>query len=402
MTLPAMILPMTCAAMAIVSATTPDHDQPAPETLWVDEAPVLTHHLRLTSPEQFARAGEAYFDPTGSRIVFQANLVPAEGETMSPHYGMYVADLVRDDEGHVTGLGDIVRVSPEGSANTCGWFHPTDPTRLLFGSTVTAPAQDKEESGYQRGTSKYVWQFPSNMNIVEVRLTAPGEKLTVVEGPTPIFDRPGYDAEGSWSADGRTILYTNTPANTGDGDLWLYDTETGEQHPGIIEKGYDGGPFFSPTGERVCYRSDREGNDLLQLYTADVVWGRGGVTTGLTNEEALTDNEHVNWAPYWHPSELFLVYATSEVGHTNYEVFAIDATPGIAPSERAHARVTHAAGFDGLPVFTRDGSLMMWTSQRTDEGGQGTSQLWIASFDFAAAKRSLEREGANFGAGITP
>ena len=57
-------------------------------------------------------------------------------------------------------------------------------------------------------------------------------------------------------------------------------------------KGYDGGPFFSPDGKRIIYRSDRKGNDLLQVYVNN--------TEG-TAERALTQNEFVNWGPYWHP-----------------------------------------------------------------------------------------------------
>ena len=30
--------------------------------------------------------------------------------------------------------------------------------------------------------------------------------------------------------------------------------------------GYDGGPFFSPDEKMICYRSDRQLNDLLQIY----------------------------------------------------------------------------------------------------------------------------------------
>ena len=31
-------------------------------------------------------------------------------------------------------------------------------------------------------------------------------------------------------------------------------------------KGYDGGPFFSPDGKKILYRSDRKENDLLQVF----------------------------------------------------------------------------------------------------------------------------------------
>ncbi len=95
----------------------------------------------------------------------------------------------------------------------------------------------------------------------------------------------------------------------------------------------------------------------------------------------MTDNTHVNWAPYWHPSGRHIAYATSEIGHDNYEVFLIDADAGDERSPTKYGtrrrRVTRAEGFDGLPVFDAQGARMMWTSQR---GPERSSQVWIADF----------------------
>jgi hypothetical protein len=45
-------------------------------------------------------------------------------------------------------------------------------------------------------------------------------------------------------------------------------------------------------------------------------------------------------------------------------------------------RITYRDGFDGLPVFSRDGKRLMWTSKgRTPDN---TSQLWIADFEAPA------------------
>ena len=98
----------------------------------------------------------------------------------------------------------------------------------------------------------------------------------------------------------------------------------------------------------------------------------------------MTDNAHVNWAPFWHPNGRYLVYATSQEGHRNYEVFIIDAAddpsapPRVSRYGTAGRRVTNASGADVLPVFDPTGQMMMWTSQR---GEGGTSQLWVAPFN---------------------
>ena len=95
---------------------------------------------------------------------------------------------------------------------------------------------------------------------------------------------------------------------------------------------------------------------------------------------ALTADRHVNWAPFFHPSGDWLVYATSRVSHRNYEVFALPLT-GDLSIRKQPVRITNASGFDGLPVFSPEGSMMMWTAQRgqdRNDEGRPSSQLWLA------------------------
>jgi len=412
-----------CASKPVSSGASPTSAASKPEpkaepkaeriTTALDEAPMLTNHVQLTSRDQFVKAGEAYFSPDGKWIIFQAVPVPEAGKEADPFYAMYVAKLERDAKGNVTGLSAITRVSAEGSANTCGWFHPTNPQRVLFGSTSTRPT-DEGKSGFQVGTRRYVWMFPEGMDVVEWNPFVIGQDGVTRTGtkrmapmPTPVFTLPNYDAECSYSKDGRFILYAHiedAPAGTDpiaprkpDANIYVFDTKTKRHHAIVKAPGYDGGPFFSPDGKSICYRSDREGNDLLQIFVADLKFEKGAdgamVPVGIQREYQLTKNEHVNWAPYWHPSGTFLVYASSEVGHSNYEVFAVEvdrgelnkaakaATPTIDASKARRQRVTKVAGADVLPVFTPDGSLMMWTAQRGPLAAGETkpsSQLWIA------------------------
>ena len=344
------------------------------------EAPILGTAVQLTFPGQFRKAGESYFSPDGARIVFQAVPVGEGTAGDDAGYAMFVADAVRDGELPVR-LERVRQISPAGAHNTCGWFHPTDPNVILFGTTIAPPAGD-EVPGYQRGTSRYRWAFPPEMRVVQVRLDpASGEPgpLEVIAG-----DGTAYAAEGSISPDGRALLFTKVDPVT-QGDLWVKDLASGEERALVTEPGYDGGPFFSPDGRSIIYRSDRNNDNLLQLYTADVVRDTGGRITGVSAERALTANAHVNWCPFYHPSGSMAAYATSEVGHDNYEVFLIDVRD---PSRRV--RVTQVPGADVLPAFSPSGRQMIWTSKRD---GSGTSQLWCAPFDADAARAALDAAG---------
>jgi len=389
---------LACAVFSLQPAT------PGTPTDWrAEESPLLADHVQLTTRAEFIKAGEAYFNADGTRVIFQAIPVPPAGAAPDQFYSMYVGELSRDASGMPTGLTSVRRVSPPDSANTCGWFHPTDANRVLFGSTIVAPSA-KDKPGFQVGTSRYVWQFPDEMEVVSADLTAPDAP------PKPLFSRPGYDAECSYSRDGRFVLYANVdpakakPDSHQDADIYVFDTKTKTQHPIVVAPGYDGGPFFSSDGEWICYRSDRAGNDLLQLFVARLKFETDAsgarIPVGVHREYQLTGNQHVNWGPFWHPSGTFIVYATSEVSHRNYEVFAIQtdaktldafdavssaAAPAtiVVPDARTR-RVTIADGADVLPAFTADGNWMMWTSQRgprIDGEEKPSSQLWIARWN---------------------
>lgn len=340
------------------------------------EAPILGRPVQLTSTTQFRKAGESYFSPDGGRVIFQA-APAAEGTGDDAGYAMFLADVVREG-GVPVRLARVRQISPPFAHNTCGWFHPTDPNIVIFGTTMTAPAGD-EVPGYQRGTSRYRWAFPPEMRVVQVRL----DPTTGEPGPLEAIagDGTAYAAEGSISPDGRALLFTKVDPVT-QGDLWVKDLATGQERAIVVEPGYDGGPFFSPDGRSIIYRSDRNNDNLLQLFTADVVRDTGGRITGVSAERALTSNPHVNWCPFYHPSGSMAAYATSEIGHDNYEVFLVDIRD---PSRRV--RVTHVPGADVLPAFSPDGRLMIWTSKRD---GSGTSQLWCAAFDADAARAALD------------
>lgn len=388
---------LTAATIALAALATA---QPEAISNQAGEARFLTNPIQLTFADDFVKAGESYFSHDGDYIVFQGVPVPPDGEEPSPHYDMYLTDYTG------SAITASRLVSPGNSANTCGWFHPHDSSRLIFGSTLVPPSADKVP-GYQRGTGRYSWSFPTEMELVSADLVLDpsvneiDRALSTLKSIRTVFKKPGYTAECSYSPDGRHILYAHVDEaksneqGRADADLWIYDTET-KSHTLIVEAdGYDGGPFFSPDGTWICYRSDRRGDNLLQLFVAELDFDDAGAITGIKREIQLTDNRHVNWAPFFHPSGDFLVYATSEVSHRNYEVFAI--TLGDDPKPSTPVRLTFAEGFDGLPVFNPDGTRMMWTAQRGDDtrwGGRPSSQLWIADFNADAVTAALAEANA--------
>ena len=392
-----ILLALVATTSVMAQGARPSSESASPPIDWRSaEAGILTNQTQLTFRDRFVKAGESYFSPDGRRIIFQAVEQPTDEREPDEFYAMFVADLItaaESDGAPRWQLENIRRVSPTGSANTCGWFHPIDPDRILFATTIGPPTAS-DPPGFQRGTSRYRWSFPPEMRIVEAKLSElplvplaaeakPGDPSDI---PTNLLrllagDGRAYVAEGSISNDGRTLLFCSLETN--EGDLFVKDLESGSITPLVMAPGYDGGPFFSPTGDRICYRSDRRGNNQLQLYVADLERDAEGRVIGATTEYAVTANSDVNWCPYWHPAGEHLVYASSAVGHRNYEIFVVDARSddGAVPPQRRYGtnprRITFADGADVLPVFDSTGAIMMWTSQRHDDR---SSQVWIADF----------------------
>jgi len=400
-------LPKLLLILATVAGCSHPELNPKPPT---SESEVLSDAVELT--HGFLKAGEAYFSPDMKWIVFQATVKPDED------FQMYVAQL-KWDNGAITGTHPPVRISPQPSWNSCGHFSP-DGESLIFASTALKPKMVDAKGGFQREKGSYRWATPPGAEIFR----ADGWKGAVTAAPAgghvdlakhPLTDNAAYDAECSYSPDGKWIVYASkleepaavpapTSPNEPTGGSLLRDankpatTQAAPASPNLelfamradgskrvrltTAAGYDGGPFFSPDGKRVCYRSDRKGNNLLQVYVADLVFDAAGDIVGLRNEKQLTTETSpnaggdkpqpaINWTPYWHPDNRHLVWASSAHGHSNYEVYLM------RDDGSRKTRVTFTAGFDGLPVFSRDGKWLMWTSGR---GPEKTSQIWVARF----------------------
>jgi Tol biopolymer transport system component len=304
----------------------------------------------------FVKAGEGYFSPDGKTISYQA--VPRG----YPFYQIYKQPLAG---------GKPQLVSTGRGRTTCSYFSP-DGKHLLFASSHLDPKLSETEakerakqaadakSGRRR---RYSWDFDPYMDIFEGDLNGKNlRKLT---------DVLGYDAEGAYSADGRLIAFCSD--RDGDPDVYVMNADGSGLRQLTDVAGYDGGPFISPDGRFVVYRTDRKRPEMLQIHAIGID-GK--------NDVALTDNIGVNWAPYWHPTEPYIIWTGADhsdpTQRPNYDLWLMKY--GVEDGRLVPgpiARVTDHPSADVLPVFSPDGRQLMWTSNRTDDH---SSQLWIADF----------------------
>lgn len=337
------MLSLMMLAMVLEAAPKAGKSATAQSAEWAEkEAGHLKNIRQVTSG--FSKAGEGYFKPDGGGVIFQAAKVGEDD------YQIYTLDLSPGAEPKMVSTG-------KGKC-TCSYYHP-DGKSILFASTHLDSAvgeKRKKGSAYSR-SERYRWDFDAAMDIFKAE--------TDGTGLVRLTDTPGYDAEGSYSPDGKQIIFTSF--RDGDAEIYVMDADGKNARRITNAKGYDGGPFFAPDGKKIIYRSDRKQNDMLQLYINNVEG---------TEERQLTRNDAVNWGPFFLPDSRRVVYSTSLHGHQNYEVYLMDTETG------KEERVTYREGFDGLPVVSADGKRMLWTSKgRTSDN---TSQLFIADFETAA------------------
>jgi Tol biopolymer transport system component len=319
---------------------------------WEDLEAVHLQNIRQVTFD-FVRAGEGYFSPDGKQIIFQAE----EKGTGNPFYQIFIMDLA---------TGKYRRVSTGAGRTTCAYFRP-DGKKIIFASShldpnpteqYAAELRQREQEKLSGKRRRYQWDFDPYMEIFEANLDGSGLKR--------LTNSHGYDAEGSYSRDGKQIVFCSKR----DGNLELYIMDADGQNvrqlthaPGC----YNGGPFFSPDGKRVIFRSDRRMKDHLQLYV---------INADGTGERALTDNlDWVYWAPYWHKDGRHIVFTGADHSNPtvrpNYDIWWMD----IDTSKKV--RLTYAPGQDVLPVFSPDCKRLMWTSTRD---GRQPAQLYIADF----------------------
>ena len=312
-------------------------------------------HLRnirqLTSGGQNA---EAYFSKSGRQIIFQRQ----------------EADSGCDQQFVINSDGtNLHRVSSGRGRTTCGYFFNND-KRIFYASTEHTGPACPPRPDYSKG---YVWAL-FDYDIYSARADG--------RNPRRLTTNPRYDAEGTLSPDGKTIVFTSLR----DGDLDIYTMSVDGKNVKRLTRtlGYDGGPFFSPDGKRIVYRRDAPADeaafaryrDLLKqgLYAPGAleIWvmDRDG-----SHKRQVTRLGAASFAPYFHPDGRRILFASNhpDPKGRNFDLYLIgDDGAGLE-------RITSDPSFDGFPMFSPDGKSLAFASNRGAKA-RGETNVFVADW----------------------
>jgi Tol biopolymer transport system component len=299
-------------------------------------------HLRNIRQLTFGgQNAEAYWSASGRQLIFQRQ--PPEDSTGCDQEYIMNADGSR-----------VRRVSSGLGRTTCGYFFAND-TRIFYSSTEHGGVACPPRPDYSLG---YVWAL-YDYDIYDANPDGTGKRR--------LTDNPGYDAEGTLSPDGQTIVFTSLR----DGDLDIYTMHTDGTGLRRLTRtlGYDGGPFFSPDGKLIVYRAyhpataadSAEYRGLLaQHLVRPVKMDLWVMNANGSDQRQITHLPGASFAPAFTPDGRRIIFATNWRAPTsrNFDLYLVNL------DGTGLEQVTTNPQFDAFPMFSPDGTRLVWASNR--------------------------------------
>jgi Tol biopolymer transport system component len=243
---------------------------------------------------------------------------------------------------------------------TCSYYSP-DGKWIYYSSTHATQSGKQPDVDMSKG---YVWMVNSNFAMYRTPADAIGNK-----NPEPVIREKGYIAETTIDPNGTYMVWTGSH----EGDLEIYRSDLNGKHRKRLTKevGYDGGPFVSWDGKKVVYRRDVKGDakwekDYKDLLAQDLIrptkleiWIMNPDGSG---KRQITHLNCASFAPFLAPDNKHILFSSNygDPKGREFDIFSIN----VNGDPKTLERITHSPGFDGFPMFTRDGKKLVFASNR--------------------------------------
>jgi Tol biopolymer transport system component len=239
---------------------------------------------------------------------------------------------------------------------------------LAFQQVTDQPGEERQAQLAPDGTSfVFVGDAAGNPDIY----------LQRVGGRNPLNltdDSPEADTAPAFSPDGQRIAFRSE--RDGAGAIFVMGS-TGESVKRLTDFGYD--PAWSPDGKQIVF-SDRDGQDPYSRVTPAHLWvvpSAGGEIRQLTREGDAVQ-------PRWSPGGRRVAFWGLKLGSGQRDIWTV---PAAATGEPVHVAVTADPVVDWNPVWAPDGRSLYFASERG-----GSMNLWRVGIDEASGRPRGEPE----------
>jgi Tol biopolymer transport system component len=345
------------AALVFVACRAPVSGAPRPGGIVRSPEAGESHLGPLRQLTNGGENAEAYWSPDGRFITFQST---RDGRTCDQQY-------VMNADG-----SDVHRISDGRGKTTCGWFLPGG-DRLFFSSSTAhdaiCPAKPDPSKGYVWPLDKFDFYTVNRDGTDQRRLT----------------NYDVYTAEGILSPDGRKIVFTSL--KDGDLDIYVMNVDGTDVRRLTYTEGYDGGPWWSPDGKRIVYRAHHP-RDSAELREYRELLAQGFIRPSKvelfvmnadgSDQRQVTNLGGANFGPSWTPDGTRIIFSSNHKNprSRNFDLFLVDASETMATSDRLEQVTTHP-DFDGFPMFSPDGTMLLWASNRF-QAKPGETNVFVA------------------------
>jgi predicted Ser/Thr protein kinase len=197
----------------------------------------------------------------------------------------------------------------------------------------------------------------------------------------------------------RVTLNNRRPAISPDGTLVAFDGREGDvrniyavaidgsgQKKLTDSNGNDYSAAWSPDGKKIVFVSERDGSPQLYIMNAD---GSG--------ETRITNNQYDDLSPAWSPDGKKILFHSRRNG--NLDIFTLDTSCLSQPStcDAGQTRLTTDSGSDYTPVWSPDGSQIVFISER-----DGNPEIYSMHADGTNQTRLTNSSIADFSAVFSP
>ena len=299
---------------------------------------------------------EAYFSPDGKKLIFQGH----DGDDLCDQ--IYIMNIE---------TREINLVSNGQGVTTCSFFQYPNAEKIIYSSTFLDDSACPPKPDYSRG---YVWKLYPGYDIFSAELNG--------SNPTPLTSSPGYDAEATYSFDGKKIIYTSLIS--GDLELWTMNSDGSDKKQLTDRLGYDGGAFYSHDGSKIIWRAyypqtEKEVSDYKYLLSENSIrpmalqlWV---MNADGSNKKQITNNSAANFGPIFFPKDNQIIFSSNmhDPKGRDFDLYSINLDGS------GLERITYFEGFDGFPMFSPNGKYLVFASNRNQKK-QGDTNLFICEW----------------------